>query len=96
MAKKNGKEERQIVSHRADNYIELYSNNVEIKATYFDFEFIFGKIKQATPEKLDIENRTAISMSPQLAKTFLRIFVDNLQKYEDQYGLITTPKVPRG
>ncbi|MPZ78425.1 MAG: DUF3467 domain-containing protein [Deltaproteobacteria bacterium] len=88
MAKTGLAKKREIIRHKANNYTELYSNSAELRATFLDFQISFGKILDATPEKLEIENQFAIIMSPQQTKQLMRVLVDNVAKYEKQHGTI--------
>jgi hypothetical protein len=85
---------RKIIRQKKSNYIEIYSNSAELRTTFLDFQITFGKILDATTEKLEIENELAIIMSPQQTKQLLRVLTQNLEKYEKQFGPIPTRPNP--
>jgi len=85
---------REIVRHKASNYIEIYSNHAEFRITLVDFKIAFSTIVEGTPEKLEVESQVGVIMSPQQTKEFLRVLNENFEKYEKQYGPVSTPPKP--
>ncbi len=80
--------ERPHEQRRATGHIEVYANNAQITATYFDFQVVFGEILEASKEKLVTEDSVTIKMSPQLAKRLSEILQTHIGKYETMYGAI--------
>lgn len=74
----------------------------KVEARYSDFAIVS---KNALGFNLDFAQRmpggnqvnivARIAMSPQHAKLFSQILAKNLEKYEQEFGEITIPKVPR-
>ena len=61
----------------------LYSNSILMQTSPYDFIFNFG---QQIGNALKVNSR--IAMSPQHAKSFLKILKDNLDQYERAFGEI--------
>ncbi|MFH1539720.1 MAG: DUF3467 domain-containing protein [bacterium] len=68
-----------------DAKIGKYSNFVQIQHTPLDFRMDFA---QVVPEDKKYYVNSRIFMSPQHAKLFANAMVDNIQKYERQFGEI--------
>jgi hypothetical protein len=83
---------RQTVKTRAADFTDRYANSVEVRSSFSDFRFVFGEV-DVDEEKVIIEERAKIVMSPQHAKMFLKIFTSHLQKYEAKFGWIPEPPV---
>jgi len=83
--------DRDIVRVKSENYISSYSNNVEMKTSYFDVQMIFGEVLESTHKDMKVEEKIGILMSPQHAKVFLEVFATNLKRYEQQFGTIKMP-----
>ena len=79
--------ERQI----SEKHIDLYANNAQVVSSYYDFHLSFGLILEASNEKLVTEDAVTIKMSPQLAKRLRDIIIEQVDKYEESYGLIPVP-----
>jgi len=90
MAQRESSKSRETVRRRSDSYIEIYTNSVDLKVSVFDFEFILGKVLEASETKLEIEEKASMSMSPQHAKELLRILSDNIRNYESKFGPIVS------
>ncbi len=68
-----------------------YSNYVAVYSSFFDFNFRFGIKNKELSEQNESADVADIFMSPQHAKTFLKILENNVHNYEMQYGEITVP-----
>lgn len=69
----------------ADAKVGTYSNFVQIQHTPLDFRMDFA---QVVPEDKKYYVNSRIFMSPQHAKLFANALMDNIQKYENQFGEI--------
>lgn len=77
------------------DFVTLYANDTQMQVTPWDVRLIFGQISDI-PTK---ENPTAVikrvgevRMSPQHAKTVVRILSAQLDSYEQNIGPIPQPK----
>ena len=84
---------REVV--RAEPYVTLYANDVQLQTTPWDVRLILGRILELPTA----ENPTAtvsqigeIHVSPQLAKRVTRLLIAQLQTYEKQMGEIPQPQ----
>lgn len=73
----------------------VYSNFVGMEMTIFDMTLVFaskraGENPQVTPNDIVSE----VVMSPQHAKSFIKMFEKNLQDYEDAFGVINLEPKP--
>jgi len=71
------------------DYREGYSNSVQLRASLWDFFLLFGKVRQSTPEMVNIENFQGIYLSPQQAKALLNVLQTNIEQYEAAFGEIS-------
>lgn len=71
-----------------NDYRETYANSVNMRVGLWDFFFLFGQLKQETPEGMVIEHHQGVYMSPQQAKAFLNLLTQNVQQYEATFGEI--------
>jgi len=62
-----------------------------METSFLDFKFFFGEIMEATPEKLVIEERVAVIMAPEQAKSMLRLLDSQIKSYESVFGPIRIP-----
>lgn len=76
------------------DYREAYSNSVQLRASLWDFFLLFGKVRQTTPEMVNIENFQGVYLSPQQAKALLNVLQTNIDQYEATFGEISLE--PRG
>jgi hypothetical protein len=79
---------------KAPLFRSLYANNTMIAMSTFDFSLIFGEITGSIEGRLQIEQHTKIIMSPLHAKVLAKIFADNVDAYEKQFGEIKVPGQP--
>jgi len=68
----------------------IYTNNIIVKMSRWDFLLDLGQIVDATKERLAIETQARIAMSPQHAKAFARLMNERVKLYEELYGRIPT------
>lgn len=80
--------ERSVVKTKSNSFISSYSNNTEVRSSFFDVQLIFGEVIGSDENSLQVEDKAVITMSPQHAKTFLGIFATNIKRYEERYGPI--------
>jgi hypothetical protein len=71
-------------------YHQLYSNNVTVRATNWDFLLDFGKILSVSAEGMAVENELGVFLSPQQAKALAGVLANTLSDYEKQFGEIAT------
>lgn len=75
----------------------LYSNNVQILLSTWDFTFEFSQLLLGTPDEenqpptLSVGAAQRIIMSPQHAKAFLNVLRENVAQWEQQFGEIRLP-----
>lgn len=82
------------------DYRESYANSVQVKASVWDFQLIFGLAASEAPEEVTIRNHQAIFISPQQAKALWNILGHNLAQYEQAFGALNldpqTHSFPQG
>ena len=92
MAKNKSRTERRaarvIENVRDDTPAPVYANNVTLYVSRWDLKFSFGEIKDVTDEKLRVNERVVVVMSPQHALAFAETLNKNLKTYEDHFGPI--------
>jgi hypothetical protein len=64
----------------------MYTNNIQLKATMFDFVLELGLSIEATEERLVIKNMTSVVMSPPHAKALAKMLTNRVRKYEERFG----------
>jgi hypothetical protein len=82
---------RQPIRTKAESFFSTYANSVQLEMTPWDFKFLFGILKVATEQKLEVEDSAQVYMSPQHAKVFAAVLVRHLKQYEQQFGTIPGP-----
>lgn len=80
---------------RLEDFVTVYSNSVQLEVSPWDFKFVFGEIKEASPIKLSIRDLIGVYMSPQHAKVFADVLNKNLKEYEEKFGKIPGPSEPQ-
>lgn len=78
----------QMTVLQSEDYRETYANSVQVKASVWDFQLIFGTASSDTPEQVTITSRQAIFLSPQQAKALFNILGQNLAQYEQAFGTL--------
>ncbi len=80
---------------RTDAYRESYANSVQVKMSVWDFQLVFGTMRQDEPEHVDLMNFQGIYLSPQQAKALWNVLGHNLAQYEQTFGkLALEPQGP--
>lgn len=70
----------------AEDFRETYANSVQVKASVWDFQLVFGLAASDSPEQVNIRNHQAIFLSPQQAKALWNVLGQNLAQYEQAFG----------
>ena len=90
---------RKIEISRRDPALLIYSNQVGISISPWDFRFQFALMTEASESILKAQEQVCVYMSPQHAKVFLELAVRQVSLYEEKFGPIPQPKhtaiVPR-
>lgn len=77
------------------DYRESYANSVQVRVNLWDFLLLFGRINQAAPDSVNIQNFQGIYVSPQQAKALLNVLQQNVNQYESAFGEIRLePQAP--
>ena len=85
------KRKQRAVEHtKSPEHTTIYANSAMIGPGFYDMRINFGQIIESDDEKVVIENRLCVVMSPQFAKAFLQVIQKNVKKYEDEFGTIKT------
>jgi methyl coenzyme M reductase alpha subunit len=79
---------REMEYRQAANFMSLYSNNIQLRLMPWDIQLTFGEILSADAAKMVVENRLAVNLSPQTAKSLLKVLAGIVQRYEDEIGEI--------
>ena len=69
-----------------EGYRESYANSVQVKMSVWDFQLVFGTMRQDAPEFVDLENFQGVYLSPQQAKALWNVLGQNLAQYESTFG----------
>jgi hypothetical protein len=77
--------------NKTPDYKAVYSNNVNLTLTPFDFVFVFGENQSVKDNILIADIHTKVTMSPQHAKVFAQLLIENVNKWEQTFGPIVTP-----
>lgn len=75
---------------KAPNFVSIYANSMNAEATFSDVKIYFGEITEASQERLAIEDKVSIVMSPEHAKSVLKALGVAIKGYEDSFGPIRT------
>ena len=76
---------------RTPDFVSIYSSSANIETSFNDLELFFGQIVEATTESLVLEERIAIILTPEQAKSVLRALQTSIESYETLYGPIRNP-----
>jgi Protein of unknown function (DUF3467) len=79
---------RETEYRQAADFDSHYANSVQLKVTPWDIQCIFGKILSLDEMKMVIENELAVYISPQTAKSLLKVLAGVVQQYEEKIGEI--------
>jgi len=80
-----------IHNTQAPDFHSIYSNNVAFTMSAFDLSFIFGEITNVEDRVLNVNQKLRVTMSPQHAKAFALVLLQNLKTYEQTVGPIVLP-----
>ena len=84
-------EDRRINNIQSSNFISVYSNNVALQSNFFDMSLTFGEMLSMDQGTVTVEQRARVTMTIAHAKLFLAILVDQIDKYEAQFGAVDLP-----
>jgi len=77
--------------NKTSDFKSVYSNNVNLTITPFDFVFTFGENQGVQNNILIVDVHTKVTMSPQHAKVLSHVLAENVAKWEQTFGPIVTP-----
>ncbi len=75
-------------------YRESYANSVQVRMSVWDFQLVFGTMRQASAAEVDLNNFQAIYLSPQQTKALWNVLNHNLAQYEQAFGKINLEALP--
>ncbi|HLI76812.1 MAG TPA: DUF3467 domain-containing protein [Acidobacteriaceae bacterium] len=81
-------EPRITVTKTAD-FRNGYANSIQVRASVWDFNLVFGTLTQTGPDAGELENFQGIYLSPQQAKALYGLLGQNLAQYEAAFGTIS-------
>lgn len=81
-------EQPQLNLAQTPDYRESYANSVQVRASVWDFQLIFGTASSETPDQVTIRNHNAIFLSPQQAKALCNVLAQNIAQYEQAFGAL--------
>ena len=70
------------------DYRESYANSVQIRASVWDFQLVFGLASSDSPDQITIRHHDAVFLSPQQAKALWNMLGQNLAQYEQAFGTL--------
>ena len=76
---------------RSDRYVAFYSNHAQSRVSGVDMRLTFSEILFADEERLVIEERAAITMTPEQGKALKELLERNIEAYEKKVGKIRWP-----
>lgn len=80
-----------IPAKKSDKFIQAYANAAHVEVTAWDFNVLFGEL-QRTKDGIVVEQTIGVRMSPQHAKAFAAVLVNNIKEYEKHVGEIKLPQ----
>lgn len=80
-----------MATRRSADFRSIYANNTKFGLSPFEVSFIFSEITESVEGKLYVEQKVRVAMPPLQAKLLLLILAQNLQNFENQFGLINVP-----
>ena len=92
--KKNRKPEskkQRTESTRSDRYVAFYSNHAQSRVSGVDMRLTFSEILFADEERLVLEERASITMTPEQCKALRDLLQKNIEAYEKKVGKIRWP-----
>jgi Protein of unknown function (DUF3467) len=81
---------------RTDRFVRTYANSIAVALSQWDVSLMFGEItgQQDEDGKPIIEETVQIVLTREVVKAMLAILMDQISKYEQQYGEIKIPVPP--
>lgn len=76
---------------KAEGYVSIYCNNVQINSTFMDFALGLGQIMGFADGVVSVEQYARVLMSPQETKLFMFLLMRQIQAYEQNFGEIVLP-----
>ncbi len=76
-----------------DTYRESYANSVQVRMSVWDFQLVFGTMRQDSADQVDLLNFQGIYLSPQQAKALWNVLGHNLAQYESTFGKLVLEPV---
>jgi flagellar protein FlaG len=73
---------------QSPDYRESYANSVQIRASVWDFQLVFGLASPDTPDQITIHNHSAVYLSPLQAKALWNMLGQHLAQYEQAFGAL--------
>jgi hypothetical protein len=89
-------EQPQLNLAQTPDYRESYANSVQVRASVWDFQLIFGTASSETPDQVTIRNHNAIFLSPQQAKALCNVLAQNIAQYEQAFGALNLEPQSQG
>jgi len=71
--------------------LDVYANELELTNSPFDFCTTFGIENIVGQNEREIKELVRVRMSPQMAKLYMKLLNNHIQKYEQDFGEIHIP-----
>ena len=91
----NQTDQPHITLTNTDSYREGYANSVQVKMSVWDFQLVFGTIRQDSADEVNLSNFQGIYLSPQQAKALWNVLGHNLAQYEQTFGKLALEPQPQ-
>ncbi len=75
-----------ITLANTESYREGYANSVQVRMSVWDFQLVFGTMRQDSPDAVTLNNFQGVYISPQQAKALFNVLGNNLAQYEATFG----------
>ncbi len=82
------RQRRETEYRQAPDFTSMYSNSVQLRTTPWDIQLTFGEIHSIDEQKIIIETKLSINLSPQHAKALSIALSGQVEAYESNYGEI--------
>jgi|ERR1017187_8960611 hypothetical protein len=80
---------------RSPEFFSIYANDIQVQVSPWDMRFILGEVTdpiETAEHVVTIRQLAELRISPQLAKSLSVILIDQLRKYEENFGQIPGPR----
>jgi len=80
---------------KSPDFVSIYANDIQLQTSSWDLRMILGEVgdvSEGDPAVAQIKLIGELRMSPQLAKRLALILIEQLKRYEQQFGEIPGPK----